>query len=460
MPKFKYALSNGKTLTLEGDEQPTDAEVEQHAKDAGVELQLAKPSTPAETLAALQEANKKPLPPTPTLSDEFTPAKVGQRALAGAKGEAEGFAGGLAAPVLALGYAIRHPVDAVEGAGTAALGLGLAGYHAITHPSETYDKAKTAALQLGMNPEAIGAVAGGADAMIASPAILKGLKGTRVGKAVVAGVSDAANRIPGVSAARAAYAPPAPPKVPKVKVPAPPLPLTEQLGVSPTATGAVMDSLPDTPVPAPARAALPLAHSSARTAAASDAARTAADSLGVASDVSQPGIPLGSRVGRPGLEDSLQPGVREPIPVPVRLRDSPPVKTVSNFEDIARELGLDPGQMQSMASHEPGITNTRVEPALASAASTGAGRAARISESNVGSNQLDELLTATHGPDVDLPANGGGVPVDLKAELEAKGLSPAEVQQELMKQLMASQSFREAGSGTRKRGSLFSKPKD
>lgn len=47
MPIYDYQLKNGKTLTLEGDTQPTDADVEAAARSAGVELALAgEPSTP------------------------------------------------------------------------------------------------------------------------------------------------------------------------------------------------------------------------------------------------------------------------------------------------------------------------------------------------------------------------------------------------------------------------------
>jgi hypothetical protein len=42
MPKYNYALANGKTLTLEGDSQPSDADVEQAASAQGVSLVPAK----------------------------------------------------------------------------------------------------------------------------------------------------------------------------------------------------------------------------------------------------------------------------------------------------------------------------------------------------------------------------------------------------------------------------------
>jgi len=65
MPKhYSYALSNGKTLDLEGDEQPTDAEVEAIAKEQGVSLVPVgdtkeppkKPATPTAPTSYLDEA--------------------------------------------------------------------------------------------------------------------------------------------------------------------------------------------------------------------------------------------------------------------------------------------------------------------------------------------------------------------------------------------------------------------
>lgn len=44
MPKYRYQLANGKTLVLEGNEQPSDADAEEAAKSAGVELALAESS--------------------------------------------------------------------------------------------------------------------------------------------------------------------------------------------------------------------------------------------------------------------------------------------------------------------------------------------------------------------------------------------------------------------------------
>lgn len=202
MPKHTYAVTIGPdTYDVGSDSELTDAQAYEFAN-----AQHEQSMTPAQRLERLQTANAKSLPAQPSMGDEFTPTKMGERALAGLKGEAKGFVGGVAAPVLALGYAMRHPVDAAEKAGQAALGLGAMGYQAVTHPSETYDAAKGAVLRLGANPEAIGEVAGGIGAGLAIPPITKAALGTRAGQAVAAGVSEAANRIPGVEAARKVYA--------------------------------------------------------------------------------------------------------------------------------------------------------------------------------------------------------------------------------------------------------------
>ena len=39
MPKYRYALANGKSLVLEGETQPSDDDVEAIAKAQGVSLQ-------------------------------------------------------------------------------------------------------------------------------------------------------------------------------------------------------------------------------------------------------------------------------------------------------------------------------------------------------------------------------------------------------------------------------------
>ena len=47
MPRYKFALSNGKSLTMEGATQPSDTEVEAAAKAAGVTLVGANSNIPA-----------------------------------------------------------------------------------------------------------------------------------------------------------------------------------------------------------------------------------------------------------------------------------------------------------------------------------------------------------------------------------------------------------------------------
>src|SRR6185312_7265908 len=79
MPKhYSFALSNGKTLDLEGDEQPTDAEVEAIAKEQGVSLV---------PVGDTKEPPKKPTTPadSPNYGDEVKSAVkgVGEGALPG-----------------------------------------------------------------------------------------------------------------------------------------------------------------------------------------------------------------------------------------------------------------------------------------------------------------------------------------------------------------------------------------
>lgn len=166
------------------------------------------------------------------------------------------------------------------------------------------------------------------------------------------------------------------------KVPKPPPTLSEQLGVSPMSTGATLDTLPNTPIPAPGREPVALAFASQNKANALDSTRAAASELGVASDVTSPNnMPLG--VGDEAA--SLTPGSRARIPVPVRLRDSPPPVKMSNFEDMARELGLDPGQLHA---EPPPITTPDV---VVSA------KAAKLAESDSSLHALDDMPTMPNG---------------------------------------------------------------
>jgi hypothetical protein len=167
-------------------------------------------STVTDSRAKLTAANAKPLaePSDYTtgrnvgVAREFANGAMVDRAVAGAKGEVKGFAGGLAAPVLLLGHALRHPIAAADEAEQAALGLGAAAYNAVRHPVDTYNSVAPAVVRFATDPENIGMAAGGVDAALAAPSLTKAAKATRVGKAVSAGVSAAANKIPGVEAAR------------------------------------------------------------------------------------------------------------------------------------------------------------------------------------------------------------------------------------------------------------------
>lgn len=57
MPKFKYSLSNGKNLVLEGDTQPSDEEVESIAGEQGVQL---KPVAPSRNETTSLNSNEEP----------------------------------------------------------------------------------------------------------------------------------------------------------------------------------------------------------------------------------------------------------------------------------------------------------------------------------------------------------------------------------------------------------------
>ncbi len=86
MPKYSFHLKNGKTLDLEGDTQPTDAEVEQIAKEQNVELMPAD-ETPS---SIPPSTSNSPTTKTPgmlsrawhAISDPLTdiPSRVGQAA--------------------------------------------------------------------------------------------------------------------------------------------------------------------------------------------------------------------------------------------------------------------------------------------------------------------------------------------------------------------------------------------
>lgn len=98
MPKYKYALKNGKTLVLEGDTQPDDAEVEQIAKAQGVELVPA--DSPFHPPRALHpEAKIGAAPDQPSAGSRFL----------------SNLASGLSGIVTGPAMAILHPVDTYNG---------------------------------------------------------------------------------------------------------------------------------------------------------------------------------------------------------------------------------------------------------------------------------------------------------------------------------------------------------
>jgi hypothetical protein len=527
MPKFKYKLTNGKTLTLEGDEQPSDAEVEQHAREANVTLQPAEPeqkltathvgSEPSTYWGGVAKGMRESTNPVvgpwmrqglDTLASGVDKLKQG-RYLGGAADLVKG-AGATVAPVALPFAAVTAPLalaggvvggtvgsmgadkaaemagagEDVRNAAGVAGGIVGGGIGSAVMPSEV--AAGTALLNRAARMDAMPAVTRAASRHGAATAASL-IAGPKAGALVEAVQSPTLNRFAGnvlrgyAEHVQGQAVPPSPvvlplgrrrAAAPKV-VKAPPT-LDEQLGVSPTSTGATMDTLPETPPPAPGRVALPLAHDAARTEAASAASREAADSLGVAA---QPPLAPEPGISNPAqMPPAAAAGSRERIPVPVRLRESPPVRTappatpprpVSSFEDMARRLGLDPEVMRANSGEAAALpeaaavpeavaetpveasspTNTRTEPALAGEST---GKSAKLAETNAGTDSLDELLSATHGPDADLPTNGTGKP-----------LSPEEllrIREELAKQLMSR--WDKPGAGTRKRGEGYTRPKD
>lgn len=137
-------------------------------------------------------------------ASQWSPWAMGGRALSGIKGEAEGVVGGLAGlaalPVAAY-TALRHPIATAKGIGTGAVLAGRMVQQAADNPSDMVDAAK----RFGSNPENIGALAGGLDVALATPAITRAIGGTRLGRAVTTGISSAVDRVPGMKEARSAW---------------------------------------------------------------------------------------------------------------------------------------------------------------------------------------------------------------------------------------------------------------
>lgn len=257
MAKHTYDVTiGGDTYTVESDSPLSDSDAYTYAKqqhESSIANDPVAQRARIDATNAVARANMAKQPTEAELQarakgEPWTNAAMLDRAKSGAKGEAEGFVGGLVAPLGLLYHGIRHPLDTADAVGEGALALGGAAVNAATDPAGTYEDAKHAVVRFASDPENIGATAGGIGAMIAAPRITKAIKSTKLGQAVVAGVSDAVNRIPGVKAARAFYAP-APAKVVKptaaaAKAAAEAARLAEN-GVVPTADAAAASGLED-----------------------------------------------------------------------------------------------------------------------------------------------------------------------------------------------------------------------
>lgn len=104
---------------------------------------------------------------------QWTPAAMGQRALEGLKGEAEGLGVGLigaATLPFAVAHgayqAARHPLETAQSAIKGMYLLGNMADSAISHPRETLNTVTDVATKVGSNPRMIGRIAGSIDAGI------------------------------------------------------------------------------------------------------------------------------------------------------------------------------------------------------------------------------------------------------------------------------------------------------
>lgn len=108
---------------------------------------------------------------------------MGERALQGIKGEAEGAVAGLAGLAslpLAAYDAVRHPVNTARSLGTGLGGLLVMGKAALDDPQAALNTAGDLATKFGNSPEAIGAAAGGLDVALATPAIGRFVRGKMI----------------------------------------------------------------------------------------------------------------------------------------------------------------------------------------------------------------------------------------------------------------------------------------
>lgn len=199
------------------DEEITSIIKEKFGKPFDVKAQN---ETMRANMAAQDEAaNRQP-------ASQWSRPAMGARVISGLKGELEGAAGGLAGLAALPGAAytaIRHPVDTAQGIGAGAMLAGHMIGQVADNPSAALSSATDAAKRFGSDPEKIGALAGGVDVAIATPAVTRYIRGTRIGQAVGTGLSSAVDRIPGVKAARAAWDASAPTVTPDIST-RPPIP--------------------------------------------------------------------------------------------------------------------------------------------------------------------------------------------------------------------------------------------
>lgn len=505
MPKYKFPLTNGKTLTLEGDGQPSDEDVEQHAQDAGVTPipasgfsteEFAKLSA-EEKRNVLKHANETPLSEPTTFAGGFvkgmresTNPVVGPWMRQGPDKIASGV------DKLKQGRYLGGAADIIKGAGTTvapvALPFALAGAPLATITgamggmagsmgAEATAKAVGAGEDVQNAAGVAGGLLGGGAAAAATPSEMSvgqalSARGTRMAKmpalermaaqhgpATVAGIvggpkaaavaeaiqSPTLNKFAGdalQSYARNVQGVQAPPVALPViaaatkgrvaAAPKPPPTLSEQLGVSPTSTGAVMDSLPNTAVER-GRMPVDLEHGAARAADAAEASRGQASELGVSGGSSLDQLPDVSQVDR---RISGAPFERPPAKV------SPPAPKRTRFQDLADELGLNPDKLESetgqASSPTPATATDTPSTSMAKAAVQTEGRMKGAPETRMPTDtRMDEMVAA----------NGGMEP--------PPGLDPAGraawYREQIAKELLSRDSFRNMGVGSRKRGANF-----
>lgn len=190
--------------------------------------------------------------------------------------------------------------------------------------------------------------------------------------------------------------------------PKPPPTLSEQLGVSPTSTGAVMDGMPDV----------------------SQVDRR------ISGQPFEQFPPKVDAAGRPTADASFQSPAPK-LPVPGKR---------TRFQDLADELGLNPDKLESetgqASSPTPATATDAPAASTAKAAVQTEGRMKGAPETRMPTDtRMDEMVAA----------NGGMEP--------PPGLDPAGraawYREQIAKELLSRDSFRNMGVGSRKRGANF-----